>query len=55
MGDYTGAHTVIFHGVFFFILFAGKISEAAICGAEVGGYNAVQYFTASVVQRLKYT
>ncbi len=44
-------HTVIFRGFFIYrILFAGKISEAAMCGAEVGGQY--MYFIASVVERL---
>jgi hypothetical protein len=30
VGDYTGAHTVIFREVFFFILFSRRKSEAAM-------------------------
>jgi hypothetical protein len=39
-----------FSWFFIYILFAGKISEAAMCGAEFGGQY--MYFIASVVEGL---
>ncbi len=33
--------TGTFRGVFLYILFAGRISEAAMGGAGVGGYNMI--------------
>ena len=37
MGDYTGAHTVPFHGFFFLILFSRRKSEAAMSKSGGGG------------------
>ncbi len=40
-GGRVHPHTVIFRG-FFSTLFAARISEAAMGGAEVGGHNMIQ-------------
>jgi hypothetical protein len=46
VGDYTGAHTVIFRGIFsiYYKLLARRNSEAAMCGSGVGGRGGGHYF-----------
>ena len=52
MGDYTGAHTVIFRG-FCSILFAGRFSEAAMGRAEVRGHNMINTRLSSVQRSIE--
>ncbi len=44
--DYTGAHTVIFRGIFsiYYKLFARRNSEAVMGGSGVGGRGGGHYF-----------
>ena len=54
VGDYKGAHTVIFRKVFFFILFTERISEAAMGRRGVWGHNMINKKRQKEFKQFKY-